>query len=118
MYKYTMNTSLLLTAINCIIGASIFFVWVIRYDNIKKEFQEYAYPDWLRDFVGILKFILFLFVLAPYTMLNSMGYAGIAALMLAAVFTHIRVKNALVKLMPSFSLMSLSVVALCMVLIP
>ena len=33
---------------------SVLFVWVIRYDNIIKEFKEYEL-DWLRDFVGILK---------------------------------------------------------------
>ena len=36
---------------------SVLFVWVIRYDNIIKEFKEYELPDWLRDFVGILKII-------------------------------------------------------------
>ena len=34
---------------------SVLFVWVIRYDNIIKEFKQYELPDWLRDFVGILK---------------------------------------------------------------
>ena len=34
---------------------AIFFVRVVRYDNIKREFSEYKLPTWLRDLVGILK---------------------------------------------------------------
>ena len=41
--------------IKLVILAAILFVWFVRYDNIIKEFKEYKYPDWLRDFVGILK---------------------------------------------------------------
>ena len=37
------------------VAASVFFVWVVRYDNIREEFTQYGLPDWLRDFVGILK---------------------------------------------------------------
>jgi hypothetical protein len=36
-------------------GVAIFFVRVVRYDNIKREFSEYKLPTWLRDLVGILK---------------------------------------------------------------
>ncbi|MEK9657289.1 MAG: DoxX family protein [bacterium] len=112
-----MNSLLLLTSIKCIIGASIFFVWVIRYENIKKEFEEYAYPDWLRDFVGILKFIFFLFIVAPHMELNILGYLGIAVLMGAAFLTHLKVKNAFHKALPSLSLLSLSISALYLFLV-
>ena len=36
-------------------GVAIFFVRVVRYDNIKREFSEYKLPTWLRDLVGVLK---------------------------------------------------------------
>eukprot|EP01047_Picozoa_sp_COSAG01_P002071 COSAG01_NODE_52_length_31456_cov_125.226648_29_plen_114_part_00 len=107
-----MEKELLITAIKCIIGSSLFFVWVIRYDNIIKEFEEYKYPNWLRDFVGILKFTFFLFILMDYELLQNIGLVGIAGLMLAAFLTHIKVKNQLYKMLPSFSLMSLSIIAL------
>ena len=32
------------------VAASVFFVWVVRYDNITREFKEYGLPDGLRDF--------------------------------------------------------------------
>lgn len=103
-----MDFSVLLTSIKCIIGASIFFVWVIRYDNIAQKFQQYGYPAWLRDFVSILKFTCFLFLLSSHPLLVITGSAGIALLMSAAVFTHFRVKNAIFKILPSFTLMCLS----------
>ena len=37
------------------LSVSLFYVWVVRYENIKKEFLEYKLPSWLRDLVGILK---------------------------------------------------------------
>ena len=42
-------------ALKIISSVAIFFVWVVRYDNIKKEFVEYNLPSWVRDLVGILK---------------------------------------------------------------
>ena len=41
--------------IKIIMSIAIIFVWFIRSDNIRKEFSEYNYPNWLRDFIGILK---------------------------------------------------------------
>ena len=41
--------------IKTIVSVAIIFVWLIRYENIKKEFSEYNYPNWFRDFIGILK---------------------------------------------------------------
>ena len=38
-----------------LVPISIFYVWVPRQDNIRKEFQDYNYPDWLRDLTGIFK---------------------------------------------------------------
>jgi non-specific serine/threonine protein kinase len=38
-----------------LVFSSVIFVWCIRYKNIIEEFKKYGYPDWLRDFVGILK---------------------------------------------------------------
>ena len=99
---------ILVTAIEIIIGVSLFFVWVIRYDNIKSEFIEYNYPDWFRDFIGILKFIFFLFILTSHGELRVIGAAGIAILMIGAVFTHLRVKHAFYKSLPSLTLMGLS----------
>lgn len=44
-------------------ATSIFFVWVVRYNNIIQEFKQYGLPEWLRDLVGILKLTFSLLLL-------------------------------------------------------
>ena len=94
-----------------LVSASIFFVWVVRYDNIVSEFKQFGYPDWLRDLVGILKLTLSVLLLIGITdnRFAVAGGIGIALLMVAAFVTHLRVKNPLHKMMPSLTLMVLSI---------
>lgn len=94
------------------VAASIFFVWVVRYANIIEEFKQYRLPDWLRDLVGILKitFAILLLIGIDRPRAAMLGGVGIAALMAGAVVTHLRVKNPLVKMLPSLVLFVLSLV--------
>ena len=41
--------------IKAVVTGAIFFVWVVRYQNIVDEFKVYRLPPWLRDLVGVLK---------------------------------------------------------------
>jgi len=91
-----------------IISSSIFFVWIIRYDNIIKEFKEFNYPDWLRDLVGILKISFAIMILHSQSHYILFGSAGIMIFMLAAVLTHLKIKNSLHKMLPSLTLFCLS----------
>ncbi len=99
-------------ALQALVGASIFFVWVVRYENIIAEFKHYGLPDWLRDLVGILKltFALLLLVGIPRPLLAMAGGLGIAALMAGAFLMHLRVKNPLFKMLPCLTLLALSLV--------
>ena len=92
------------------VAASIFFVWGVRYANIIEEFKQYRFPDWLRDFVGILKitFAICLLVGIGRPRGAVVGGVGIAVLMLAALITHLRVKNPPLKMLPSATLLVLS----------
>ncbi len=78
--------------------------------NIIEEFKRYRLPDWLRDFVGILKITFAILVLIGIDRPRAamLGAAGIALLMAAAFFTHLRVKNPLFKMLPSLLLLVLS----------
>ncbi|MDA7632491.1 DoxX family protein [bacterium] len=98
-------------SLQALVAASIFFVWVVRYENIVSEFRQFGYPDWLRDLVGILKltFSILLLVGIGQAQFALVGSIGIALLMLAALVTHLRVKNPPFMMMPSLSLMVLSV---------
>ena len=51
----TYYIDVIIEALKIIAAVSVFFVWVVRYDNIKKEFQSYNLPKMFRDLVGILK---------------------------------------------------------------
>ena len=97
-------------ALQALVATSIFFVWVVRYANIVEEFAQFGLPNWLRDLVGILKmtFALFLLIGIERGWFAVLGGIGIAVLMGAAVFTHVRVKNPVFKMLPSSTLLILS----------
>ena len=99
-------------ALQVFVAASIFFVWGVRYANIIEEFRQYRYPAWLRDLVGILKvtFAILLLIGIDRPRAALLGAAGIAVLMAAAFFTHLRVKNPFFKTLPSLALLALAVV--------
>ncbi|MBT7524318.1 MAG: DoxX family protein [Candidatus Marinimicrobia bacterium] len=93
----------LLLILKILVATSIFFVWVIRYDNIIIEFKNYNYPDWLRDLVGILKLSFGLMLILDDRLIILTGATGLVFLMLAAVGTHIKVKNNLNHALPAIS---------------
>ena len=95
-------------ALKIISSVAIFFVWVVRYDNIKKEFDEYHLPSWLRDLVGILKISFALMLQFPNQQLTVIGSLGITGLMLAAVTTHIRLKSPFRKYIASVAMLVMS----------
>ncbi len=94
------------------ISGAIFFVWFIRYSNIVAEFKHFQYPDWLRDFVGVLKISFAIMILQDQRAFIIVGCSGIAILMLAAFFTHLKVKNSFQQMLPSLTLMILSLLVL------
>lgn len=95
-----------------LVAVSIFFVWVVRYDNIVAEFKEYGLPEWLRDLVGILKltFSVLLLIGIERPVFAVIGGGGIALLMAAAFVTHSRRNTPFPKRMPCLTLMALSII--------
>jgi hypothetical protein len=94
------------------VPVSIFFVWVVRYDNIVREFKQYKLADWTRDLVGILKMSFALMIATSSGPLLKIGCLGIALLMIAALLMHLKVKNQPQKMLPALTLMALSLVIL------
>ncbi len=103
-----MNTILL--ALKILVATSIFFVWVVRYKNIVKEFEEYAIPAWLRDLTGILKLTFAAMLLAGQQDkdLTVVGSVGIVALMACAQVVHARAGTSAARRLPSLVLMVLA----------
>lgn len=97
----------LIEASKILVFSAVLFVWVVRYFNIVEEFRFYQYPDWLRDLVGILKISFVVMLMHGDLFLVKLGSGGIMLLMMAALVTHLRVKNPLSKMLPSVSLFAL-----------
>ena len=70
----SINTLLFVSKV--LLAVSLFFVWVVRYENIKKEFIDYKLPKWLRDLVGILKLSFSAMILFNDTNLVMIGCLG------------------------------------------
>ena len=77
---------------------------------IVEEFKFFRYPSWLRDMVGILKITFVVLILSSDVVLVKIGSMGIATLMVAALVTHFRVKNPFAKMLPSLTLLTLSLI--------
>ncbi len=95
-----------------IAGVAIFFVWVVRYDNIKKEFSDYKLPKMFRDLVGILKISFTVMLQFDDNNLIIIGSFGIVILMLGAVGTHIQVKSPLKLMLPALTMLSIGLIIL------
>ncbi len=99
-------------ALKIISGVAIFFVWVVRYNNIKIEFESYRLPTWLRDLTGILKISFACMLQFSENEIVTIGALGITILMTAAVFTHVRLKSTFRRYIASVAMLSISVLIL------
>ena len=113
MNSYLVN---IVQALKVISSVAIFFVWVVRYDNIKKEFVEYNLPSWVRDLVGILKLSFAMMLQFSNEEVVKIGALGISVLMLGAVVTHLRLKSNFRRYIASVAMLSISVFILLQIL--
>ena len=103
---------ILIDALKIIAGVAVFFVWVVRYDNIKKEFIDYGLPNWLRDLVGILKISFAIMLQFQNIALIIIGSVGIVLLMSGAVVTHIKIKSNFRNILPSITMLVIGLLIL------
>lgn len=92
------------------IAISIVVVWVFRFENIVKEFEQYGISPQIRSIVGAAKISMatLLVVGIWYSELVFIPALIMAILMLAAQYFHLKVKNPIIKFLPSFILLLLS----------
>ena len=105
-----MGIDVIILALKIIIVVSIFYVWVVRYSNIVKEFEEYKLPNWFRDIMGIIKLTACGMIISGNSPLIIVATSILTVLMLAAVSSHIKAKHNLLQMAPSFLLMCLSII--------
>lgn len=93
-----------------VIAISVINVWVFRFDNIVKEFKQYGLSDTLRNIVGAFKISLSTLLLVGifYEDVILVSSLLMAFLMICAQIAHIKARNPLMKYVPSFILLLLS----------
>ena len=92
-----------------IVALSIAYVWIFRFDNIVKEFNQYGLSDLTRTMVGSAKIALSTLLVAGiwYSDLILIPALLIAFLMLSAQYFHFKVGNPWLKHLPSLLLLML-----------
>lgn len=95
--------------IKALISVGLFYVWVIRYNNIVEEFKLYNLPDYFRDFVGILKLTCAFLLQSSRIELVIFSNIVLIVLMLGAIMTHIRIKNSFKNMIPAIAMMSMNI---------
>ena len=106
------NIESLIEALKIIAGVSVFFVWVVRYDNIKKEFERYGLPRGFRDFIGIIKISFTAMLQSLNQEIVLIGAIGIVSLMIGAIITHLRIKNPFKDMLPAILMLSIGLIIL------
>jgi hypothetical protein len=92
-----------------IVALSIVYVWIFRFDNIVKEFNQYGLSDLTRSIVGSAKIALSTLLVAGiwYSDLVLIPALLIAILMVSAQYFHFKVSNPWQKHIPSLLLLLL-----------
>lgn len=106
-----------------ILALGIFNVWVIRRNrptpyrpdgalDIEEEFARYGLPEWAPTVVGTTKLALaaLLLIGVVYAEVALLAATGMAALMVGAVWAHVRVRDPLMKAVPALGMLTLSLV--------
>ncbi len=104
------NIDVAIEALKIIAAVSVYYVWVVRYENIKKEFKTYNLPNTLRDLIGILKISFTVMLQFDDNNLVIIGAFGIIVLMLGAVATHVKVKNPIKDVLPALTMLSIGLI--------
>ena len=92
-----------------IVALSIVYVWIFRFNNIVKEFNQYGLNSLTRNIVGVIKLAASILLIAGiwHPILLPSSALIIAFLMLSAQYFHFKVGNPWQKRLPSLLLLIL-----------
>lgn len=116
-----MNT--LLKIIQIIMSLGLLNVWILRFSKItpyrggnskslKDEFSAYGLPSWFCYFIGFLKIGSALVLIAGLWFSKLVLPAAILVnlLMLGAILMHFKIRDPLIKSLPAFMMLVLSLI--------
>lgn len=94
-----------------VLGLSVAFVWIFRYDNVVKEFKQFGLSDLTRNFVGAAKMAMATLIIAGiwFPSLVQIPALIMGMFMVAAQYFHFKIKNPINKHLPSLVLLLLCV---------
>lgn len=100
-----------ITLAQIIVAVSVYYVWIFRYFNVIKEFNQFGLSDVIRNFVGASKISLSALLLTGvwFSDLVFIAAAGMAFFMICAQFFHFKAKNPFMQRLPSLLLLLLCV---------
>jgi tellurite resistance protein TehA-like permease len=101
-----------LSLIQIILGLSVIYVWVFRFDNVVKEFKQFGLSDVTRNFVGASKIALATLLIAGiwHASLVQIPAIIMGLFMIGAQYYHFQIKNTLLKRLPSIILLILAAI--------
>ena len=101
----------LTTSVLVVVAASVYYVWIFRYFNVVKEFNQFGLSDVTRNFVGAAKISLSSLLLVGiwYPELIAIPAVSMGLFMVGAQYFHFKVKNPFIKHLPSLILLILCV---------
>lgn len=102
----------LLSLAQMVLALSVAYVWIFRFDNVVKEFRQFGLNDLTRNFVGVTKIALatLLFAGIWYPSLVQIPSVLMGLFMISAQYFHFKIKNPLIKHLPSLILLILCAV--------
>ena len=102
----------LLSLAQLVLALSVAYVWIFRYDNVVKEFKQFGLNDLTRNFVGASKIALATLLVAGiwYPSLVQIPSVLMGLFMISAQYFHFKIKNPLIKHLPSLILLILCAV--------
>ncbi|MFT5641686.1 MAG: hypothetical protein ACI9A7_001791 [Cyclobacteriaceae bacterium] len=92
------------------VAVSVAYVWIFRFHNVLKEFEQFGLSDLTRNLIGATKTSLatLLVVGIWYPSLVLIPAALMALLMVGAQYFHFKISNPFIKHLPSLILLILS----------
>lgn len=101
----------LINFLQLILALSVAYVWIFRYHNVIIDFKQFGLNDITRNFVGVSKIALATLLIAGiwHPSLVQIPAIIMGLFMIAAQYFHFKIKNPLIKHLPSLILLILSV---------
>ena len=101
----------LIILVQLALSISVMYVWIFRYHNVLKEFEQFGLNDITRNIVGATKISLstLLIVSISHSSLIFIPSILMGLLMISAQYFHFKIKNPISKRIPSLILLILCV---------